>query len=323
MRQLKEIKCSIFEAEPAQAVISRRISELTKKAGIQPKYQLSVKPLLSKKRESISIQNRQRLVDKLYRHELGQELDSLKDQIKKENAEKKAQSVDGIRPLHEDVEVDAGNPEVAEVDDDAADRSVDEDTEGETEIPEVDDDAEKTELSHSEDEVDATDDRLEEKEKKHVPSTGEVIDQKFPPLPEEIPIKTRIELAQLILSSNYPIKRQIASNVRLKQLLDTFQMPEDEKPLNLKPFMSNYVKQVEKAQKELIGWLKATPTSYSKQAYYVEMLSVKGELGQLVKFIHSIESSSRFFQIRDFQLTIADKRKTTLNANIKIIATVL
>jgi len=279
LEQLKEIKCSIFEGDPPQAVLSKRISELTKKVGLQPKYQLSVKPLPGKKQERLTIQNRQKLVEKLYRHELEEELQSLtkEEQVRQEPG----------KPENEKT-----GPEVS------ATSANDETGRSETGTNDLQEDAEES-----------------QEEKK--------IDQKFPLLPEGIPVKTRIEIGKAILSSADPIRKQVGSNAQLKKLIDEFEMSEQEKTLNIEPFISNYVDQVDKTQEELIKWLKSAPTSYSKQAYYVEMTSVKGKLEQLVRLIHSIESSAPFLKIRDFQLTIANKRETVLNANIKLVATVL
>lgn len=280
LEQLKEIRCSIFEGDPAQAVLSKRISELTKKVGLQPKYQLSVKPLPGKKQERLTIRNRQKLVEKLYRHELEEELQSL---TKEEQAKQ-----------------EPGKPE------------------NEKTGPEVSANS-ATETRTLKKQAQASDPREDAEESQE----EKKIDRKFPLLPERIPVKTRIEIGKAILSSADPIRKQVGSNARLKRIIDEFEMSEQEKPLNIKPFILNYVDQVDKTQEELIKWLKSAPTSYSKQAYYVEMMSVKGKLEQLVRLIHSIESSAPFLKIRDFQLTITNKQKTVLNANIKLVATVL
>ena len=279
IEQLKEIKCSIFEIDPAQAVISKRISELAQKAGINPKYQLSIKPQPGKKRERITIKDRQKLIEKLYRHELKEELNSMTKQL--ESSKTEEGSID-TTDISQNSEKDVSNVQKKQ---------------------------NRTQL---------TDDIPQVKEKK--------INRKFPPLPERIPIETRIEIAKAILSSDYSLNKQINSNTRLKAVLDEFQSSKRqtrENPLNVKPFLLNYVKQVDKSQQEVFDWLKGAPTSYTRQAYLVEMLSVKGKLSQLVKLVYSIESSSGFLKIRDLQITIANKKDTMLNANFKIIATVL
>ena len=72
--QLKEIRGPIFEGEQAQAIISRRISDLAKKAGLRPNYQLNIRPMPGTKSENFLPQTKKNLVYHLYLGELTNEL---------------------------------------------------------------------------------------------------------------------------------------------------------------------------------------------------------------------------------------------------------
>jgi len=337
IEQLKEIKCSIFDMEPAQAVLASRISELTQKVGINPKYQLSIKPLgRSKKREIITTQNRSKLIEKLYRHELQEELNSLKEQLNNEQQEE--QNGEPIEEQNEEVlsenspeQQDAKDIQEPSVDEQSNDSDNEEnedqgdlvDNEGlnEQETDQSDNSVESTQAQ--ENQVDSEKEQLEEVQSVEDKVNKEDKAAQFLSLPKIIPIETRIEMAEAILDSPYTIKEQMNSNTRLKNIFEEFETSEHEKPLQIKSLMLSYFKQVTKEQKELLDWLRGAPTSYTKNEYVVEILSVKGKLEQLVKLIHSIESSSSFLRVRDFQITIADKKETILNANIEMVAMVL
>ena len=60
---LREIEGSIFEGEQPQAVISRRIADLAQQAGLEPNYQLNIKPISGKKTVKLPTQTRKLLVD--------------------------------------------------------------------------------------------------------------------------------------------------------------------------------------------------------------------------------------------------------------------
>ena len=58
--KLKEIRGPIFEGEQAQAVISRRISDLAKRAGLRPNYQLNIRPMPGAKSENLPPPNEEK-----------------------------------------------------------------------------------------------------------------------------------------------------------------------------------------------------------------------------------------------------------------------
>ena len=78
--KLKEIRGPIFEGEQAQAVISRRISDLANKAGLRPNYQLNIRPMSGAKSENLPPQTKKNLVSYLYLSELENELQQLESQ---------------------------------------------------------------------------------------------------------------------------------------------------------------------------------------------------------------------------------------------------
>ena len=75
--QLKEIRGPIFEGEQAQAVISRRISDLAKRAGLRPNYQLNIRSMPGARSEKLPLQTKKNLVYYLYLGELANELQQL------------------------------------------------------------------------------------------------------------------------------------------------------------------------------------------------------------------------------------------------------
>ena len=80
MDKLKEIQGPIFEGEQPQAVISQRISQLTRKAGLKPDYQLNIKPSPGKKSAKVPAQAKQNLNLYLYVSQLDVELKQLQEQ---------------------------------------------------------------------------------------------------------------------------------------------------------------------------------------------------------------------------------------------------
>ena len=78
--KLKEIRGPIFEGEQAQAVISQRISDLAKKAGLRPNYQLNIRPIPGTKSEKLPAQTKKNLVYHLYLGELTNEFQQLQSE---------------------------------------------------------------------------------------------------------------------------------------------------------------------------------------------------------------------------------------------------
>ncbi len=90
LEELKTIHGSIFEGEQPRVVISQWISQLARKSGLKPDYQLNIKPSPGKKTEKISRQAKRNFVLYSYMNGLEDELKRLKEQ-----AEQKAELSQG------------------------------------------------------------------------------------------------------------------------------------------------------------------------------------------------------------------------------------
>ena len=349
--KLKAIRGPIFEGEQAQAVISRRISDLANKAGLRPNYQLNIRPMPGAKSENLPPQTKKNLVFHLYLGELTNELQQLESQqsaIEDEEAQRQIES--------EEAEMEAmfdawwGK-------DDAADES----QEGVVEIKS---------------EEESTDDRVEDvdsaptKEKPSTPTSPQrEANRQFVALPEIIPLTLRIELLQFIQSN---LKQQLAGTVEFRRgflasqiaaetdaasggflgigakkqttaikfrpnsvLLSKFEKlinrhetdytEDTERTLDYDQqlrALTQYVDQILEKEDQLHSWLAAVPSTHQPQTYIIDM-RFSNRIERVVRLIYAIESSSKWLQVRDLQITIADKKETTISANLSMIARVL
>ena len=80
LEELKTIQGSIFEGEQPRVVISQRISQLARRSGLKPDYQLNIKPSPGKKTETISRQAKRNFILFSYMNGLEDELRRLKEQ---------------------------------------------------------------------------------------------------------------------------------------------------------------------------------------------------------------------------------------------------
>lgn len=354
--KLKEIRGPIFEGEQAQAVISRRISDLANKAGLRPNYQLNIRPMSGTKSENLPPQTKKNLVSYLYLGELENELQRLESQ----------QSALEEKEEHGQIETEEAAME-AMFDawwgkDDAADESQEGVVEIKSEEQPTDDDT----VNEPDLEVDS----LQTKDK---PSTSESLQQdpnrQFASLPEIIPLTLRIELLQFIQSN---LKQQLAGAVELRRGFLAAQIAAEtdeaesgflgiggKKQTTAIKFKSNsvllskfeklinryetdygddtesaldydqqlraltqYVDQFLAQEDKLQGWLATVPSTHQPETYIVDM-RFSNRIERVVRLIYAIESSSKWLQVRDLQITIADKKETTISANLSMIARVL
>jgi len=86
----------------------------------------------------------------------------------------------------------------------------------------------------------------------------------------------------------------------------------------------DYLVKVSDTKERLRKWLnaKSMPSKYLKEYYVVEM-SFKCELGKLIKFIHNAESQLKWLYVRGLKISISDKKKTILNADVVFVATII
>ena len=86
--------------------------------------------------------------------------------------------------------------------------------------------------------------------------------------------------------------------------------------------LTQYVDQILEQKDNLQGWLASVPSTHQPETYIVDM-RFSNRIERVVRLIYAIESSSKWLQVRDLQITIADKKETTISANLSMIASVL
>ena len=349
--KLKAIRGPIFEGEQAQAVISRRISDLANKAGLRPNYQLNIRPMPGTKSETLPPQTKKNLVYHLYLGELTNELQQLESQQSAIEHEEEQRQIESEEAAMEAM-FDAWW---------GKDDTKDENQDGVVEIKS---------------EEESTDDRVNEadsaptKEKPSTPKSPQRdANRQFVALPEIIPLALRIELLQFIQSS---LKQQLAGTVEFRRgflasqiaaetdeasggflgigtkkqttaikfrpnsvLLSKFEIlinrhetnytEDTESTLDYDQqlrALTQYVDQILEKEDQLHSWLAAVPSTHQPQTYIVDM-RFSNRIERVVRLIYAIESSSKWLQVRDLQITIADKKETTISANLSMIARVL
>ena len=349
--KLKAIRGPIFEGEQAQAVISRRISDLANKAGLRPNYQLNIRPMPGAKSENLPPQTKKNLVFHLYLGELTNELQQLESQQSAVEHEEEQRQIESEEAAMEAM-FDAWWGK-----DDTEDESQD----GVVEI--------KSEEESTDDGVDEAD-SAPTKEKLSTPKSPQRdANRQFIALPEIIPLTLRIELLQFIQSN---LKQQLAGTVEFRRgflasqiaaetdeasggflgigtkkqttaikfrpnsvLLSKFEIlinrhetdytEDTERTLDYDQqlrALTQYVDQILEKEDQLHSWLAAVPSTHQPQTYIVDM-RFSNRIERVVRLIYAIESSSKWLQVRDLQITIADKKETTISANLSMIARVL
>ena len=357
--QLKEIRGPIFEGEQAQAVISRRISDLAKKAGLRPNYQLNIRPMPGAKSEQLPPQTKKNLVYHLYLDELTSELQQLQSQqsaLKEKEEQKQIKTEEAAMEAMFDAWWGKN---------DAEDKSEEDTVE-----------TESKEQSAEDDTVEALDSEVDSPPTEDKSSTSKPLQQEanrqFASLPEVIPLTLRIELLQFIqsnlkqqLSEALESKRgfleaQIAVETdeagggffgigakkqttaikfkpnsvllsRFETLVNRYEAEQDydaeemEKTLDYDQqirALTQYVDQVLEQEDRLQDWLATVPSTHQPEAYIVDM-RFSNNIERVVRLIYAIESSSKWLQVKDLQITVADKKETTISANLSMIARVL
>ena len=358
--QLKEIRGPIFEGEQAQAVISRRISDLAKKAGLRPNYQLNIRSMPGAKSEKLPPQTKKNLVYYLYLGELANELQQLESQ---QNATAEKEEQNQIETEEEMMEImfDAWWGK-----DGVEDNSKTEAVEYESKEQSTEEDTLKTAQYEQPQGL-----PLQDKSSASTRLQREASSQ-FVSLPEVIPLTMRIELLQFIRSN---LKQQLArvlesrkgfleaqivletdqanggflgigakkqtTAIKLRPnsaLLSRFEMlinryeaeqkygvEEMEKTLDYDQqirALTQYVDQILEQEDKLESWLATVPSTHQPETYIIDM-RFSNNIERIVRLIHAIESSSKWLQVRNLQVTIADKKETTISANLSMIARVL
>ena len=354
--KLKEIRGPIFEGEQAQAVISRRISDLAQKAGLRPNYQLNIRPMPGAKSENLPPQTKKDLVYHLYLSELANELQQLESQqstIKDEEAQREIESEEATMEAMFDAWWGKDDTE-------------NESQEGVVEI-------ESEQQSAKDDTVEEPDsetDSVPTKDKPLPPkSLKREANRQFVSLPEVLPIALRIELLQFIQAN---LKQQLAGVVEFRRgflaaqiaaetdeakggflgigatkqttaikfkpnsvLLSKFERvinryetdyaEDNASALNYDQqlrALTQYIDQILEQEDKLHSWLATVPSTHQPETYIIDM-RFSNRIDRVVRLIYAIESSSKWLQVRDLQITIADKTETTISANLSMIARIL
>ena len=354
--KLKEIRGPIFEGAQAQAVISRRISDLAKKAGLRPNYQLNIRPMPGAKSENFPPQTKKNLVHYLYLGELADELQQLESQLTAIKDEEEQRGIETEEAAMEAM-FDAWWGK-----DDAEDVSQDGVVEVKSEEQPTDDGT-----------VEEPDSKVDSAPTKDKPSTPKSLQQEanrqFVSLPEVIPLTLRIELLQFIESN---LKQQLAGAVefrrgflaaqiaaetdeasggflgigakkqtiaikfkpnsvllsKFEKLIDRYETDYAENTEGALDYdqqlraLTQYVDHILDQEDKLHSWLVSVPSTHQPETYIVDM-RFSNRIERVVRLIYAIESSSKWLQVRDLQITIADKKETTISANLSMIARVL
>ena len=358
--QLKEIRGPIFEGEQAQAVISRRISDLAKRAGLRPNYQLNIRSMPGARSEKLPLQTKKNLVYYLYLGELANELQQLQLQ-QDTTAEKEEQNQIETEEEMMETMFDAwwGKDDVKDKNKEEAVETKSKNQSAETDTVEA--------AKYGQPEGVPLQDTLSTA--KPVQREGS---RQFVSLPEVIPLTLRIELLQFIQAN---LKKQLAGVLESRKgfleaqivletdeagggflgiggnrqttaikfkpnsaLLSKFEMlinryesrekysaEEMEKPLDYDQqirALTEYVDEILGQEDKLEGWLATVPSTHQPETYIIDM-RFSNNIERIVRLIHVIESSSKWLQVRDLQITIADKKETTISANLSMIARVL
>ncbi len=363
--QLKEIRGPIFEGEQAQAVISQRISNLAKKAGLRPNYQLNIRPIPGAKSEQLPPQTKKNLVCHLYLDELTSELQQLQSQqsaIKENEEQRQIETEDAAMEAMFDAwwgkdDVEDKNKEDA-VETESKEQSAKDDTVGTGLVP----------SQYGQPPVDLNSDPIGGVPLQDTSSTPKPVRQ-FAALPEVIPLTLRIDLLQFIQSN---LKQQLSGVLESKRgfleaqiavetdaakdgflgiggkeqttaikfkpnsallskfetLINRYEAEQDdgaeetEKTLDYDQqlrALTQYVDQILEQEATLQGWLATVPATHQPEAYIVDM-RFNNNIDRVVQLIYAIESSSKWLQVRDLQITVSDKKETTISANLSMIA---
>ena len=349
LEELKKIRGPIFEGEQAQAVISRRISDLARRSGLRPNYQLNIRPMPGTKSEQLPPQTKKNLVYHLYLGELSNELQQLQSQQSAiEEAEEKRQVETEEAAMEAMFDAWLGKDEA---EDDGKDKVVKSKTQSTEQL----------------------DSEVRSAPTQETPSTTKLlqreVNRQFVSLPDVIPLALRIELLEFFQAN---LKQQLAGVVefrrgffadqialetdevkagffgigherqttaikfkpnsvllsRFESLINRYETTdgnETEKPLDYNQqirALTAYVDQTLEQENELHDWLTTVPTVHQPEAYIVDM-RFNNSIEKIVRLIYAIESSSKWLQVRDLQITIADKKETTISANLAMIARVL
>ena len=353
---LKTIRGPIFEGEQPQAVISRRISDLANRAGLRPNYQLNIRPMPGAKSENLPPQAKKNLVHHLYLGELANELQQLESQqsaIEDEEEQRQIESEEAAKEAMFDAWWGK---------DDAEDESQEGVVEIEPEEGAADDDtveeSESEFASLPTKEKPSTPKSLQREANRQFVALPEIIPLTLRiELLQFIQSNLKQQLAGAVEFRRGFLAAQIAAETdeasggflgigakkqttaikfrsnsvlrsKFEKLInrhETDYAEDTESALDYDQQLRaliQYVDQILEKEDQLHSWLAAVPSTHQPLTYIVDM-RFSNRIERVVRLIYAIESSSKWLQVRDLQITIADKKETTISANLSMIARVL
>lgn len=376
---LKTMRGPIFEGEQPEAVISRRIAILVRKAELRPNYRLNMKPRPGRNTETIPSQAKRNLVLYLYNSELDEELKQLQVQqnaIEEERKPRQAEMEEEASAAILDAWLNGDESAVRKTEIPGSVATEKPQIKGElNSIPAAKRDAESNLSDRSE--AIAPSNQVSQSVTSHMSGRDDATkptpsDRQFLPLPEVVALPVRIQLIQFI---QHNLKLEMAGAVESKEgfianevaaVIDKAKggflrlgAKKQTVRVQLKPdsvlrlklwelvhrredeqntlegdieehidfdeqliALTAYVAEVQKHIEKLKGWFAKIPSTHQPKKYIVEM-NLKGEMGKVVELIQLIEASSRWLFVRNLRISIADRKKTMLSADLSMIAKVL
>ena len=348
--KLKEIRGPIFEGEQPQAVISQRISNLAKKAELRPNYQLNIRPIPGTKSEKLPAQTKKNLVYHLYLGDLANELQQLQsEQSAIEEAEEQQQieteeaameaifdawwGKDDVEENKENIVETKSKKQSTQELEAEADTAPIQDTQPTSKplqqagnqqfvsLPEVIPLRLRIELLQF----------IQSNLKQQLAGTTELrrgflADQIAVEIDEAsggfLGIGSQKQTTAVKFSRNSTLLSKfetLINRYEADHVDDTSASVDYEQQIRA---LTEYVDEILEQKDKLHSWLTTVPSTYQPEAYIVDM-RFSNNLERIVRLIYEIESSSKWLQIRDLQITIADKKETTISANLSMIARVL
>lgn len=163
----------------------------------------------------------------------------------------------------------------------------------------------------------------EVKESKKSKESKSKIAQLFPPIPTALPKELKLELEKIISErdNNNLNRNEIAELVnKYREQIKGDIKKEDS--VELVSQIEVYQRAVLKKKAELRKLLSEVDTSYERQSFLIN-ISFKSEIEPLVKFIHNLESSLKWFKVESMKISVSDPKRTLLSTELSLMATIL
>ncbi len=299
LEQLGELRKTLFEGQDEQAVILERLARIAKETGIKPKDLLQIEPRLTRSTRSEMLPGsvRSACVTQLYLYELEQEAEEIQKRMEAEQTASATPLTSQRRwfdPLPDDIPAPWRLKLIEIIRKRQGDIGV--------RLVEKKGDTLRSALTQALAALNTTEDQVEvdvvEKGRRGLLGLGKK------------PVQIRVTYQD-------PEEGLVAFFHNMRTETD-----EDVDRTSLETSLKRYVRKFAEKRHELIQLLKKIPMSYNRRSYIVEM-AFKGEMDKLVRLIEKIESEHKWIRMRGLKISIADEKKTFLQANLTMIATIL